>query len=469
MISKFKMKHIFSGCLLASAFITPIQTSAGNPLEEVFGMMTTSAGPNAFESSKRNGVAFGTFSARFSMYTPKIVNFEPPSLSVGCGGIDFFAGSISLVKKEELVQMGRAVAAGAAVYAFNLAVEAICPTCSQAMQAIQEKLEKFNELLSADCQDVVDGLSKVQFGKDQAASLRDNVNVYGWQNKLGSMAETKTDSHGNWVDLLTERSNTGNSSDAPGAGILGNTIWNSFKEAGVKDWSFVAGFSKEEMQMMLMSLTGTQVVHEKGGKIVWQTIPKTLEIDDLIHASSKKVKMLTCKENTKCLEFVNDDGSEKNWSGLYHQIYKRIMGDGGTDPGIAQKIPRKADLNSDEIAFVNSAPIHIMDMLFHLSRTPEAQASVAEMLAQSMAIRAVDDMVYELEKILKVARDASESSMESNASNVAYLENRIEELNNQRAKVKQKFKEEMGNPQDIIDKYETLKAAAQKMTSYGVY
>lgn len=283
------------------------------------------------------------------------------------------------------------------------------------------------------------------------------------------MADTKTDSHGSWVDLLSDRSNTGNANDAPSNGVLGNLIWNSFNEAGIGSWNFVSGFSKEEMQMLLMSLTGTQIVAEDGGTVKWNTIPKTIEIDDLIHANSRKIKMLTCRENIKCTEFLNNTGTEKTWTGLYHQIYKIVMGDGGTDQGVAQKIPRKADLNAQEIAFVNSAPLHIMDMLFHLSRTPEAQKSVAEMLSQAMAIRAVDDMVYELEKLLKLAKDASETSMESNRSNVEYLESRIAELNAQRAKVKAKFKEEMENPQDIIDKYESLKAAAQKMTSYGVY
>ncbi|WP_425315793.1 conjugal transfer protein TraH, partial [Vibrio owensii] len=58
-----------------------------------------------------------------------VVNFQPPKISGGCGGIDFFAGSFSLINSDQLVQMGRAIAQGVPSYAFNLALTSVCPSC----------------------------------------------------------------------------------------------------------------------------------------------------------------------------------------------------------------------------------------------------------------------------------------------------------------------------------------------------
>ena len=461
-------KKIVTHSALAICLLSPVSTTAGDPLQEIFGMMTTSAGPKAYESQKRNGVAFGTFSARFSMYQPKIIKFEPPSLSVGCGGIDFFAGSISLVKKEELVQMGRAIAAGAAVYAFNLAVEAICPTCSQAMQAIQDKLERFNELVSADCQNIVDGLSKMQVGKGAADSLRGAVNVGGWQESLGNFAETKTDSHGTWMDMLADRSPGGDPKNADSSGILGNVIWNALDESGLDNWTFAAGWTKEDMKMLLMSLTGTQIVGEDSdGKLKWQTIHKTVDVQELVYSDSgTKIKILSCKNTDDCEDFHNTQGTEKNWEGLYHQIYNVIMGTPGND-GIARKIAYKKELIAKEQSLVNNAPVNLMDMLFHLSRDTEAQKAVAEVLADTMAIQAVDQMVEQLYKMLKLARDSAQNSMDNNKSNIDYIQQRIIELENQRSDLLETHDSRMELPNKIIKKYESMVQAAKRMTNYG--
>nr|QTX14752.1 Pilus assembly protein [Klebsiella pneumoniae] len=47
-----------------------------------------------------------------------LVNVSFPKASVGCNGIDIFLGSFSMINGDQLVQIGRGIAQGSAVYAF---------------------------------------------------------------------------------------------------------------------------------------------------------------------------------------------------------------------------------------------------------------------------------------------------------------------------------------------------------------
>ncbi len=55
----------------------------------------------------------------------------PPSFSAGCGGIDLFGGSFSFINMNQFVDLMRAVASNAAGYAFQLAINAMCPDCGR--------------------------------------------------------------------------------------------------------------------------------------------------------------------------------------------------------------------------------------------------------------------------------------------------------------------------------------------------
>lgn len=91
------------------------------------------------------------FQARNNLPSAKFVTFQPPSITSGCGGIDFFAGSFSLITKDELVQMARGIAAGAPGYFFNLAIDSVCPTCGANMKELSRKLEQFNKYGTDSC------------------------------------------------------------------------------------------------------------------------------------------------------------------------------------------------------------------------------------------------------------------------------------------------------------------------------
>ncbi|MDH1472654.1 conjugal transfer protein TraH [Shewanella sp. GD03713] len=474
---KRKAKLVTLASTVVLSLAVPSTAVGSDPLKNVFGMMTTSTGGAVFESQKRNGVAFGTFSARFSMYQPKVVSFTPPSLSAGCGGIDFFGGSISLIKKEELVQMGRNIAAGAAVYAFNLAVESICPSCAEGMAWLQDKLDQFNELVSADCQDVVTSLSENRVGAGAADKLMGIANKNGWQEGLTTYADVMPDTHGSWIEMLSARSSTGDAKDAPVDGMLGNQIWDALGEAKVDRWNFAAGWDKQQVQELLMSITGTMIVgpSSNGTDVEWQPVPKTLDIEDLVYSDAgTKIKVLQCDTNEPkkdnrlpCTKIKDMEGTEVSWEGMHHQVMRLLMGD-GTRTGIARKITYKGNIAVDEQALINNASVPFMSMLFYLGNDVEAQRAIASLVASQMSFQMIDEMIEHMYKMLKNAELSEQGNTKTTAERIQFIKGRIVEIEQQRAALKKKHDAQVKQANEIFETYNALIEGVKNMSALGV-
>jgi len=82
--------------LIALSVLSP-SIHASTVMEDVFTeavtFQTTTA--TSFSTPTRNGISFGGASYRVKGVRANVVNFQPPKISGGCGGIDFFAGSFS--------------------------------------------------------------------------------------------------------------------------------------------------------------------------------------------------------------------------------------------------------------------------------------------------------------------------------------------------------------------------------------
>lgn len=462
------------GMFMLGCSIFPSQLSASNPLEAVFGMMVTSAGPKAFESQSRNGMAFGTYSARFQLSTPKVVNFNAPTISAGCGGIDFFGGSISLIKKEELVQMGRSIAAGAAVYAFNLAVESICPSCAQGMAWLQDKMDKMNEFTKTSCQGTVDALARNQVGVGAAQSLRKNLDVKGWENKFSSFADTlpETNGYGNWTDFLEERSSTGNAEDVKLPGLIGNIVWEALGEADIDDWSFIGGVDSDVMQTILLSLVGTKIMAPNGAELQVGHKEPTLTIDDLLYnETDADLTVLKCSGTpppsgrTKCFSMAEET---IRWQGVKGKAYDLLIGDGST-AGIAQQIVIKGNLTTPQKQLINSVNVPAMSMLFYLGKDTEAQKVIAEQIATTVGLSVVNKLIDELHKQLRIAKGATDSNPDASQNAISYLEGRITFLISEKMKVQKEYADSMEQSEKIMDKYESLLSYVKNMGSGGAY
>ncbi|EGQ7975614.1 hypothetical protein I7Z51_004596 [Vibrio parahaemolyticus] len=471
-----KKRLLLASTALSFSLLMPSQTLADDPLKEIFGMMTTSTGSQVYESQKRNGVAFGTFSARFSMYQPKVINFQAPSMNAGCGGIDFFAGSLSLIKKEELVQMGRSIAAGAAVYAFNLAVESICPSCAQGMAWLQDKLDKFNDLVSMSCQDTVNALSESKVGAGISQSITDTVNKDGWQNTLGSYADTAVDTMSSWGDFFSERSVSGDPKSVTIPGLKGNIIWDAFGTAKVETWNFASGWDKEQIQELIMSLIGTRVITVgSGDELITTPFPNTVSAEDLLfNEAGDEIQLLKCDPSEPkidgrlpCTNVLDDSSAKVNWEGLYPKALKLLNGD-GTQAGIRKRILTKTNLTIEQQKFVENADVPIMTWLFMTGKDDGAQAAVANLVAFRVAEKNLQELMYQLQDILKKAELSATSDVKATQNLIDFLRARTSEFQKQIDDIQSKKRDEIKSANDLVKTYTSLAEAVKAMSASGV-
>ncbi|AWK84664.1 conjugal transfer protein TraH [Photobacterium damselae] len=414
---------------IATASVTP--ANASNFLEDVFSQMTTvGAGGGAFETQRRNGYAFGMTSVRFHLHEPTLIQFTPPSMNAGCGGIDMFGGSFSIIKREELVQVARNVASGAAVYAFNMAVQSICPSCAQIMQSVSGMVERMNKLAKASCQDVSKTLMEQPFSQEISSNIRNAVGLEGWAGKASSWVDNLLPTEGSFLDMLNDNKirQPNGQKEFNDKGLTGNLIDNLFKASGANYWNFVGFNSEQEVKELIMSLVGVRIVDvktisssSKAPKIK-TVLPTIKSIQELIFADNgKPLKVLKCKTDIPgCIDFVDIKGSPKaNWVGTYPQAKRLLLGNGNSSDGIAAKITRKLEISADQKKFLNTVPVPLMSTLFMLSHNPEAQKQYADVIARLVSQQGVEAIVEGIDRILSDIALASEGSQ--NASKDAIL------------------------------------------------
>ncbi|MCD9475877.1 hypothetical protein GLP21_12450 [Photobacterium carnosum] len=431
---KIKNSAISIGLACCITITTTSTAYADNFLEDVFSQMTTVSAPgHSFETQKRNGYAFGMTSLRFHLHEPELIQFTPPSMNVGCGGLDMFGGSFSLIKREELVQVARNVASGAAVYAFNLAIQSICPSCAQIMQGVSKLVSDMNRLAKASCQDVSKVLMEQPFSQNISKNIRDAAGIEGWASNHTSWADQLLPQEGSFLDMLSDNSvrQPDGSSKPNDRGMTGNLIFNLFDAAKIKNWRFVGFKNDSEVKELIMSLVGVRIVdakniaaNAKSPNVV--TIPPTIKnINELVYADgSTPLKLLECvPSSTDCLKFKNNEGTIKaNWVGTYPLAKKLLLGSGPGDLGIADKISHKLKLNSTQQTFIESVPVPVMTTLFKLSHNPTAQAQYADIVARTTAQDGINVIIEGIDQMLVDIKAASMGTPQASEDAIKLLE-----------------------------------------------
>lgn len=115
------------------------------------GMFANATAPQAFENQMRAGLVGGGFGVRAPVRNINLFAFDPPRLSAGCGGIDFFGGAFSFINADQLVALFRQIASNAVGVAFKAAIDAINPALGKLMQDFQNKLQSLSQGMKNTC------------------------------------------------------------------------------------------------------------------------------------------------------------------------------------------------------------------------------------------------------------------------------------------------------------------------------
>lgn len=370
-------------------------------MEDIFTEAVTFQKNNAtsVNTMTRNGYSFGGASYRIKNVNAPLVSFEPPRMSGGCGGIDFFAGSFSTINSDQLVQMGRAIAQGVPSYAFNLALTSVCPSCSDLMQNIQDKLDEFNKYGRDGCKQAVNFLEHIDVG---GKSLKSKVESSMKWGALDDMA----DSASGWVKDIGEAKTTSNDTDniakkaaKNGIEIEGNEAKLFLSKTNISNYSHtIPGFNGSRLEELIMSLTGTSISKENGSSsdtnsgLDIEPIAPTMTIEDLFNGTEDgKLTFIKCVNPVSDPQCLNVTKSTINHRGL-SEIFSDV-----SKSAITKLTTRGAKMNVEEDAVQALSGLKIQKVLDMLDGN---ERGVADMVSQKAKIAVSKELRHILVELI---------------------------------------------------------------------
>lgn len=245
--------HIKS-CVLILSLLQALNVYAGvqSQMDSIFNEMTNVTEPGIYQTQSRGVISGGRIISKSKIFDENLIDFNPPSIKAGCGGIDIYGGSFSFIREDKIVELLRAVASNAKGYAFQLALAAYFPEGAAWMEVFQKKLQSLNESLGNSCQlakGIVNGTKDAwngKMGSDNALAATFEEGLFTDWSEAKSAGKT------------AEEELKANSSDK-WKKLHGNVLWKAFKESNAESW--LSGGDTDFLNIVL-SLTGVIVVSD---------------------------------------------------------------------------------------------------------------------------------------------------------------------------------------------------------------
>ncbi len=381
---------LFFPCILARADLQA-------EMESLFDGMIATAAPGVYESQRRGVLSGGHAVAKSRVFDANLIAVAPPSWKAGCGGVDLFAGSLSFVNSDQIVQLLRSVAANSAGYAFQLALDNVFPDGAKWIENFQKKIQQLNQYLGNSCQlaqGVVNDLAS------------------GFDLKHKTDASLKATFTGLYEDIFSAREESEGESpmEKLKSGkpdeynkMVGNIVWKQLKRNRVGAWF---GHGDDTLLEAILSLTGTVIIGDlvddpnapgSGAKTNLLTIlpGNQIGLSDLI--AGGEVKLYSCAgDRENCLNAGNERKTV-SVTGIRERIDAMLLGDAAT-PGIVEKYASNSGaLNDRERAFVSALPDGVGAIVRNLSLLSRDSASLFVLQSSgTIALAMTHDFIEEL-------------------------------------------------------------------------
>lgn len=331
-------------------------TSHAASLEEIFNGVNAygnTTAPAAIQGQTMNYYTGGSVFMRTPKKSYQLAAAAAPSWSAGCGGIDLFAGSFSFINKEQFVAMLRNIGQNAVGYAFKLAIQNLCPTCDNVMQALEATARAVNNANINSCE-MAEGLVNAsvpdQWKKTEsnmARTLGNSTNQFSdaldsWKNVFGDESKARE------TTAKAAESNPELNDKIP----EGNVTWKALKKLPGLD---------DDTREIYMSMIGTVIFD--GEKGLPQFVPGTdIDVKTLIGVRGQTmvdmpVYRCTNKGANECKTLTQENSSKyKTLSALVSEKLNKIA------DRISSRSAYGADLQ-DIIQFVNVTDIPVYKMI----------------------------------------------------------------------------------------------------------
>lgn len=322
-------RHMFLLLVLLFATLDARSSGIQSQLDNIFDDMSNYTSPGSFETQRTGGYFGGRYTSKSKIFQQELISFKAPSAKGGCGGIDVFGGSFSFVNSDQIVQLLRSVASNAKGYAFQLAMDNMCPDCMKWMNELQSKMQDLTSNLSNSCQ-LAQGIVNSTFpawaekhGTEHTiSSIKEGIGTdYAELKKhIGTLGTSAQELHNNAPDKYYE--------------TAGAVMYVAMKESGYESW---LTDGDEEFVEVVLSLTGSVVIGApvpkadgEPGPAVTRLPGNKITLKEIIEGTQAADKY-DCDKSTvadKCI-ITGSDVDPIEIEPLYTKIAEAFVGDSG--------------------------------------------------------------------------------------------------------------------------------------------
>lgn len=329
----------------------------GQDLIKFFNTVGTSFNANSPGVYKDQAAGYytgGSFFARNTVHTADLASIKLPGYRAGCGGIDFYMGSLSFISSEELVRAFRAVASNIASYGLLLAIETMSPQIKNIMTELNDLAQKINQSNINSCEIAATTLGAI-LPKSDAAN-RHLCTMIGTNSPYGGFSDYASAKQGcgpgGRRDEIVERGKE----DPRFQKMLGtefNLAWSAIQEnAFLRSDSLLSEF--------FMTLSGTIISRKEGDGYELSTKPSLVDQDTLLTVLLKggNLRVYKCQDigSNKCLEVGVQEVIIREGEAFETRIQ-------GILNSIRNKIYEDQELSVSEKAFLNSTRLPFYKIL----------------------------------------------------------------------------------------------------------
>lgn len=390
-----KISLIVLSLLIVSA---DAAASVNSDLKSYFNQLGSTANvtnPTAYNGQAGGYYTGGSIYTRNSIRNVELVHMDTPSIKSGCGGIDLYAGGISYISRDELVDAMKSLMSNGASYAMTLALEEASPLIANILKFWKQAADAINSQNFNSCE-TSEALVSGLWSKDRLSKQRmcedlgtNNSEFSGW-----AEARQGCGNGGSYNDVMKDHGDDPRYKDLMTA--QGNLAWKALQKSPL--------FSIDtELGYLFMSISGTIVIKPKetnssDNKDVTFDISAISSklatdrslINSLLHGG--KATVYFCKDGdspNKCLDLGTKDITIDASNAFATQIQVKLE-------DMAARIKSDQALTSDEknILEMTSLPIYkILNVMvaYNGTKSPYDIGSYADIIASDILFQYLEE------------------------------------------------------------------------------
>jgi conjugative transfer pilus assembly protein TraH len=333
------------------------------------GGAANASGPAAYNGQMGGYYTGGHIWARVPQSDLTLGSLQLPSVKAGCGGIDLFTGGFSFINSDQLVAAGKAVANGALMFVFQLALKSISSLIDSTLMDNLQKLQQMIQQSKSSC----------ELGATAAAGLMGSVGIRNSQ-----MCKMIGNAQGFFADWAKGEQ------DCSNGGQTAGTLRRNSDIASVKSYNYTwASLTQSyphfdgSFKEYLMSLVGTVIYTAPGndtstGSFAFMGGGDDALITALLDGGSG-AKVYSCRGDADCLTPSLQTVTIAASVALKPRVYS-LMSD------IRARMMAEQTLTSEEVGLLGATSIPLYKILIVDAAASYGNLLQADLYALSEAV-----------------------------------------------------------------------------------